>query len=116
MLMHRQLGFRFPIDSFDEIGACCSNSEIQRCKRCAAVHFASDIIGLGSGAFLQTNNNYGRLHLKYNNLNKDKKELTKVMRGLTVGLLILLDYLCLCIQLYILLSPYFCFISSVYMY
>ena len=33
--------------------------------------------------------NYGWLHFKYNNLNKDTKDITKVMRGLTVGFLML---------------------------
>ena len=50
--MHRQLGSRFLIDSYNEIGACCSNSESQRYTSCAAVHFGSEIIGLGPGAFL----------------------------------------------------------------
>ena len=49
-----QMYRRLPINSFNEVGTCCSNSEINNYKSFAAVHFGSGIIGLGPGAFLQT--------------------------------------------------------------
>ena len=51
--MHRQFGSRFLIDTLKELGFCSSYSEIQRYERCAAVHFGTDIPGLGLSAFLQ---------------------------------------------------------------
>ena len=45
--MHRQFGSRFLIDTLNKLCFCSSYSEIQRYKRCAAVHFGTDIADLG---------------------------------------------------------------------
>ena len=51
--MHRQFGSRFLSDTLNKLDLCSSYSEIPRYERCAAIHFGTDISGLGPGEFHQ---------------------------------------------------------------